>query len=112
MSKRKKVSPEIFSEISAELQKIFGEKLKKIILYGSYARGDNSADSDIDLLVVIDDADVRKYNDTLSEIEMKIFYRYGLLISFIQEEQSFYELHKNSLPFFRNVIEEGKVLYG
>ncbi|MCK6604662.1 MAG: nucleotidyltransferase domain-containing protein [Ignavibacteriaceae bacterium] len=112
MAKRRKVSPQVFSEISSELQKVLGDKLKKIILYGSYARGDHSADSDIDILVVIDDSDVRKYNDILSEIELSILSRYGFLISFIQEEQSFYDFHKNSLPFFRNVVEEGKVLYG
>ena len=32
------------------LQKIYGKHLKKVILYGSYARGDYRDDSDIDIM--------------------------------------------------------------
>ena len=34
--------------------KILGKRLKKIILYGSYARGDYNSSSDIDILVLTD----------------------------------------------------------
>ena len=43
----------IIKEFHEELDKIYGENLVKVILYGSYARGDFSSDSDIDLLVVL-----------------------------------------------------------
>ena len=34
------------------VKKILGDDLKKIILYGSYARGDYSENSDIDIMVL------------------------------------------------------------
>ena len=39
---------ELLNEYVNELTKIYGSHLKKIILYGSYARGDYREDSDID----------------------------------------------------------------
>ena len=34
----------------SEIQKIYGAHLKSVILYGSYARGDYTPDSDIDIM--------------------------------------------------------------
>ncbi len=36
------------------LQKIYGSHLKQIILYGSYARGDYTEQSDVDLMILVD----------------------------------------------------------
>ena len=47
--KIKKVTA-LFAE---EAKKIFGEKLKQVILYGSCARGDFQTDSDIDILLLL-----------------------------------------------------------
>ena len=37
---------------SREMKRILGENLKKVILYGSYARGDYTENSDIDIMVL------------------------------------------------------------
>ena len=42
----------ILRELKKGLQKIYGEKLKAVILFGSYARGDATEDSDLDLMVI------------------------------------------------------------
>ena len=36
------------------VQKIYGTHLKQVILYGSYARGDFTEDSDVDLMILVD----------------------------------------------------------
>lgn len=37
-----------------EVRKIYGSHLKSVILYGSYARGDYTKDSDIDIMILVD----------------------------------------------------------
>ena len=44
----------ILDETRIVLQNIYADRLKEIVLFGSYARGDYSNESDIDLLVVLD----------------------------------------------------------
>src|SRR5438105_2096916 len=48
----------LINEVRSALKKIYGDRLVKIILYGSYARGEQTPDSDIDLLVVLKDGKV------------------------------------------------------
>ena len=50
------------------LSKIYGTHLKTVILYGSYARGDHTEDSDIDIMVLLDldDMGIKKYRHELS----------------------------------------------
>jgi predicted nucleotidyltransferase len=40
---------DLMEQYVCEIQKIYGSHLRKIILYGSYARGDYKDDSDIDI---------------------------------------------------------------
>ena len=43
----------ITDRITAASQEIFGDKLNKVILYGSYARGDSDNESDIDIMILV-----------------------------------------------------------
>jgi predicted nucleotidyltransferase len=45
--------------VKNKLQALYGDRLAKLILYGSVARGDEDADSDIDFLVVLRDDDIQ-----------------------------------------------------
>ncbi len=42
---------EMLKKYVADVHKIYGESLKTVILYGSYARGDFRPDSDIDIMI-------------------------------------------------------------
>lgn len=43
----------LIKQYVAEIQKIYGSHLRQVILYGSYARGDFSVDSDVDIMIWI-----------------------------------------------------------
>src|SRR5262245_8590952 len=64
----------LLKDTSALLKNIYGKRLEKIILFGSYARNEQTADSDIDLLVVLKDSqldvgkEIRFINRSLFDI--------------------------------------------
>jgi predicted nucleotidyltransferase len=48
---------EIARDVARELRRLYGERLRSVLLFGSWARGDAHPESDIDLLVVLDRVD-------------------------------------------------------
>lgn len=44
----------VLEELKAKLRRIYGNRLKNLILYGSWARGDATEDSGIDMIVVLE----------------------------------------------------------
>ena len=47
-----KTMNDIILDFSRQVKRILGNKLSKVILYGSYARGDFRENSDIDIMVL------------------------------------------------------------
>lgn len=47
----------IVQAVAADLRKLYGKRLRKVVLFGSWARGDAHPESDIDVLVVLDRVD-------------------------------------------------------
>lgn len=61
---------EIAGTVAADLRRLYGERLRHVLLFGSWARGDAHPESDIDLLVVLDQLaspweELRKMDDFL-----------------------------------------------
>lgn len=92
-----------------QLQQLFGAKLKSMILYGSYARGDFDKESDIDimLLVNIDRKDLARYHNPIAELSSKIDLEYDVVISFAIVPYEEFNEYKELLPYYRNVDKEG-----
>lgn len=44
----------IIGKFTNRVNEILGDRIKKIILYGSYARGDFNKNSDIDIMILTD----------------------------------------------------------
>ena len=88
------------------LIKDYGKKIKEVILYGSSVRGERNKDSDIDILVVIDDSlnssEVRK---SLSDLLFDVLMEEQELLSVVVIPKSFFENYNS--PFILNVKEEG-----
>ena len=90
-----------------QLRKRFGKNLKKIVLFGSRARGDHSEESDYDLLLIFEKVtpEMKKYVD---EIEDEMLFSQGALFStflFTPEELEEREFE----PFIMNATKEGLV---
>ena len=50
------VKEEIFATIADALRRLFGERLVSVKVFGSYAGGEETPDSDVDILVVLEAA--------------------------------------------------------
>jgi len=46
-------------DLKQALTELYGDRLNRIVLYGSYARGDFHAESDVDYMVILNDDDVK-----------------------------------------------------
>ena len=45
---------DIMYQFSRQMRRIFGVHLSKVIVYGSYARGDYQKNSDVDVMILVD----------------------------------------------------------
>jgi predicted nucleotidyltransferase len=103
----KKIKP-LISQIKLCLTKMYGEKIKKVILYGSYVRGEATKDSDIDILVLVDDSlNPFEVRESLSDILFDILLEEGELVSVIAIPERLFENYNS--PFMLNVRKEGLV---
>ena len=84
----------------------YGERLSRVVLYGSYARGDARPDSDVDVLVVLKGTyDLYKELKQLVQLQTDLLDRYGELVSFQPYSEAEY-LHRDR-SFLVTVHEEG-----
>jgi predicted nucleotidyltransferase len=103
----RKIRP-LINQIKEHLMKMYGEKIKKVILYGSYVRREQTKDSDIDVLVVVDQSlNPFEVRDSLSDLLFDILLEEGELVSVIAVPEHFFE--KYNSPFMLNVRKEGVV---
>jgi uncharacterized protein len=88
-----------------EIRDRLGDNLRKIILFGSRARGDNFEDSDYDCLLVVDRLD-RSVKDDIDEVGGTVLYEFCRLIGSIPISSQDYE---NNIyePLLINVRKEG-----
>lgn len=87
--------------------------IQRMVLYGSYARGEAVADSDIDVLVIVDE-------NSPSVIEQARVARYGVMAQYqyqpllsllLLSNEDWQELAKHSAGLKHNIEREGITLW-
>jgi len=97
---------DVLTEMKQALRLIYGPRLKQVILYGSWARGDATDDSDIDIAVVLggDVSPTLEIDRTVGVVfEMNL--KYGVLISVYPVSDA--EYRNVSSPLLLNLRREG-----
>ena len=104
----------IISEFITEVNNIYGARIKKIILYGSYARGDFNKSSDIDIMILTDftDDEIVKYRSEIVQLAYEIEWnnKFDIHLSPLVKNLDRFNYWLEALPFYRNVQKEGVVL--
>lgn len=100
---------EILAELHQYIEEVYGERLVQIILYGSQARGDAKPDSDIDILIVLQDpvdfvAEVKRTNHFIATLCLEN--NVVIASAFVGKER----FQQENSGFFRNVRREGIVI--
>ncbi len=85
-----------------------GMHLKRVILFGSRARGEETSSSDYDCLVVVDDAS-KEVKDIIDEVAGDTLYEYNAVFSAFPVSQERLNHDKYS-PLFINISKEGITL--
>jgi predicted nucleotidyltransferase len=72
----------VLRRLRAALDEAYGERIERVVLYGSRARGDARPDSDYDVAVFLKDLDsFGQEAGRLAEIETEILYDTGAIIN-------------------------------
>jgi predicted nucleotidyltransferase len=84
----------------------------QIVLFGSYARGDNTEKSDIDLLIL--KRNLKNANVITDNLYMSLFdNRIKIPVDLIVIDYDKYNNLKNEIGYiYKTINEEGKVIYG
>ncbi len=104
----------LLSDLQEKLQSLLGEKLVKVILYGSYAIKTFDEESDVDIMVLTDlsDNEIKKAYEQIDELSSKLSLEYEVLISILVKSVEKFYNYSDILPFYKNVLKEGVALYG
>lgn len=99
----------ILQELKKELKNLYGERLKKLILYGSYARNEAWKDSDIDVVVLLDGEvlpgkEIERMIDIITDLNLK----YNILLSVYPTSEE--SLQKTKSPLLLNIQREGLIV--
>lgn len=109
--------PQILDEILKKyvdaVHELYGSRLKTVILYGSYARGDFNSDSDIDIMILVDleEQEIRDKGHLLSDVTFEYNFDNNLMIMPIVKSQEHFNRWIRAYPFYYNVKKEGIELY-
>ncbi len=100
---------ETLSLLEREMKRRLGDRLRKIILFGSRARGDHEPDSDYDLLVVLNEVSPLT-KDAIYEVGGEFLCEHGIVLSLLPIMESRIA-EKTYEPFLINALKEGIVCY-
>lgn len=95
----------LLEELKAEMKEALGDKLVGLLLFGSYSRGDYSASSDVDLVILADGELSRAERDMIDDLIAERSFRHDVVISaIVYPSETFQEY---STPFLLSVKEDG-----
>lgn len=107
MNKKISVKP-VLEKFKREAKRLNGDNLKKIVLFGSYARGEAKKGSDIDMILIFQREPSAEIKNRIREISNSLSLQYDVVIAEFLITQSEFQRYKT--PFLLSVKKEGIAL--
>jgi predicted nucleotidyltransferase len=103
----------ITQKVCAAAKEVLGDRLEKVILFGSYARGDYDEESDIDIMVLADIApeEVDRIRDKIHDLAGDFLWDYNMLVCLSMACSVIYHKYLEASGFYINVQKDGVELY-
>ena len=91
----------VIQKFARDVKEILGEALVKVLLYGSYARGDNVEGSDIDIMILttLDDEEIENIENKIYDLAFDYLMDYGVDISTVIKNVEQFQYWLGALPF-------------
>lgn len=110
MNEHKQLMKTIHDMIS-ELRSIYGDQIAEVVLYGSYARGTQTEESDVDIAIILMGKPTANVTNAMIDCVSSHELECGKVLSVIDIGWEKYNQWKDVLPFYKNIKKEGIVLW-
>lgn len=99
----------VVGQLAAEMKRTFGKNLKRVILYGSCARGDFSSDSDIDVMILLDipQEDLSVARRKVMDAADKLDWDYDVVLTPVVQTYQNFDRYRKASVFYQNIEKEG-----
>ncbi len=96
----------LLTDFKREVRQLYQSRLADIYLFGSYARGEATEESDVDLLVVLNDETISPFKEigVMGDMAYQMGLDYETLISVVPTTRLRFEQMGN--PLYRNILRE------
>ncbi|MCR4704561.1 MAG: nucleotidyltransferase domain-containing protein [Lachnospiraceae bacterium] len=95
----------------AKLSGVYGDSLEKIVLYGSYARGEQTEESDVDVALVLREKETEAQYNLKVDLVVDYELEHDVVLSTITIEIAHFEEWRRVLPFYKNIEKDGITLW-
>jgi len=91
-------------------QKVYGDDIIEIYLYGSYARGDYDSESDVDFVAIVrgERPDLQRKLKKMWELSTDLSLENDVIISPTVIPYNEFIKYQSTLPYYRNILKEGQ----
>ena len=102
----------ILTAFAQGTRRILKSNLSRLIVYGSYARGDYKENSDIDVMILtpLSKEEIEKVENQIFDLAFDLELESGIVINPVLENEAHYRYWLGALPFYDNVGKEGIVI--
>ena len=99
----------LLKQYKCEVEKEFGDYSVRMLVFGSYARGDFGGDSDLDIMILVNMSQekISSYTSRIYDMTYDFEEEFEMEINPVIQSMAVFEYWKGVYPFFMNVEKEG-----